>query len=674
MMVGLVAAAGLFAPEAEGQEFGDFRGLWVSRYEYNEDSTSDIQAKIADAATLGITDVFWQVRAKGDAYYHSNYEPPAEAWQQHIDPLQVALDAAHSSGVKLHAWMNTTPIWKDSTQPSDASHSFHNTDPSFRVTDINGNVEQLVNGKSSFGGSYARVNHVLPEVQTHINNVVSDLATNYDIDGVHLDYIRWLGPSGGSSESFRPDWDYLPHDAYSHQLYFNDTGLDASDGSTYAKRDAYRNWVQGRITDLVASVSQTVDAAEVAEERSIKLSAAVWNNPTSAKKGYLQDYRTWLQQDLLDVAIPMVYLSNSTSHLMDGFLEDILSTPTQTDISIGLGTYLHDADGGGVDETISQLQQVYEAGADSATFFSHGSFFNSGSLGADRLDAVNTWYDALAEPLDPGGNLSPDAAVITSFDVAGDEGAFDRPPTYSGSNQGILGGTSEQTFAEDHLGGGSQILTIDGESSGWRLRHLAGSGSPGANNPEFAATGHVGFWLKTETPGLSVRLVVDDPSTGDQGLLKSVTADGEWRLYEWDLSDDTQWDGWVNGDGVITGPTLSIDSIMLYGAGDAVVYLDTVAHNPLGSLLVPFPTGDYNRDGVVDASDFAAWREQYGDAVTPGDGADGNSDGVVDAADYSVWRDALAAASPTAETTGIPTPGSLSLLAGLALLAVRRQR
>ena len=668
----LLMAIALLASDVHSEEFGDFRGLWISRFEYNEDSVASIESKIADAASLGVTDVIWQVRAKADAYYNSNFESPAQGWQQQIDPLQVALDAAHSSGIKLHAWLNTMPIWRDSTQPTDPNHVFFNSNPSFRVTDINGNVEQLVGGSSTFSGSYARINHVLPEVQSHINNVVNDLATNYDVDGIHLDYIRWLGPSGGSSESFRPDWDFLPHDSYSHQLYLNDTGQDASDGSTFAKREAYRDWVQGRITDLVTSVGQTVDAAELSEGRQIELSAAVWNNPTTARRDYMQDYRTWLQQDLLDIAIPMVYLSNSNSHLMDGFLADIFSSQTNTDISIGLGTYLHTAGGGGVSETISQLQKAYEAGADSATFFSHGSFFNAGSLGDDRLAAVNAWYNNLVVS-EPGGNLSPDATLLTSFDSAGEEGYFGSSITAAFQTTINPSSSADQTAAESHLGGGSQRLDIQSNSSSWTLRHLAGGASPAGNLP-LAAEGFVGFWLKTDDPGLTVQIALDDPGSADRGLLKNVVADGQWHLYEWDLSDDAQWEGWVTGDGVITGPTVTLDSVFFYGGGDAVVYLDSVAHNSLGSLLAPFLDGDYDKNGVIDASDYAEWRAQFGTSVAPGSGADGNSDGVVDAADYGIWREALlAGGASAAEATTVPEPTAITLLASITLLGIRRR-
>lgn len=660
----------LVSGPACAETFDDFRGLWISRFEYNEDSTVDIQNKINNAADMGITDVFWQVRGKADAYYFSNHETPAEGWQQNIDPLQVAINQAQQRGVKLHAWLNTMPIWRDSAAPSDPNHIFYNSNPSFRVSDINGAVETLVNGSSSFSGSYARVNHVLPEVQTHLNNVANDLATNYDVDGIHLDYVRWLGPSD-QSDSFRPDWDYLPHDAYSHQLYLDATGLDGANGSTFGRRQAYRDWVQSRVTDLVTSIGQTVDAAEVTEGREIQLSAAVWNNPTTAENTYLQDYRTWLEQDLLDIAVPMVYLSQSNRNLMAGFLDDIFQAQTNTDISIGLGSYLHTGGtSGGVSETISQMQQVYDDGrADSLTFFSYGSLLNGSSLSNERRDAVVAWYDSLVavDPPGPGGNLAPEATLISGFDAPGDEGYFASSITAGGQTTIDGSSSADQTDAMHHEGSGSQLLDINATGE-WTLRHLSGGAAPVGNLPLDAA-GSIGFWLKTDTPGLTVQIALDDPGSADRGELKNVIADGEWRLYEWDLNDDDQWNGWVTGDGVITGPTLTIDSIFLYGSGDAEVYLDTVAHNPNGSLLAPPLPGDFDFDGDVDQDDYTVWQANYG-ATGDGLAADGNGDGVVDAADFTVWRDAAASA---AASQAVPEPTALGLFL-ISMLGARPLR
>ncbi|MEO0530417.1 MAG: family 10 glycosylhydrolase [Planctomycetota bacterium] len=661
-----VALMCLVGTSLANDPFGDFRGLWISRFDYNEDSTFDIQSKINNAADMGITDVIWQVRAKSDAYYNSNFETPAEDWQQQIDPLQIAIDTAQARGVKLHAWLNTMPLWRDTAAPNDPNHIYYNTDPSFRVADINGNVESYPGGSSSFSGSYGRINHVLPEAQQHINNVVNDIATNYDVDGIHLDYIRWLGPGGGSSEGFRPDWDFLPHDPYSHQLYFNETGLDASDGSTFAKRDAYRDWVRDRVTDLVTSVGQTVDAAEISEGREIELSAAVWNNPTTAENDYLQDYRTWMEQDLLDIAIPMVYLSESNRNLMQPFLNDIFATPTNTEVSIGLGSYLHDgsATRGGVEQTISQMQQVYDDGrADSLTFFAYGSLFG-GSLDNARRQAVIDWYDGLDDPgtvdLPPGGSLAAGSNLLTSFDVEGDEGFFASSITAGGQTTIDNSSSADQTSTMSHVGDGSQLLDINADGA-WTLRHLSGGASPGGNEA-LVAEGSIGFWLKTDTPGITVQIGLDDPSSADLGTLKNVVADGEWRLYQWDLEDDSQWSGWVTGDGIITGPTLTIDSIFFYGSGNAEVFLDTVAHNPNGSLL----SGDYDGNGLIDEADYVIWRDSYGQSGG-GLAADGNRDNRVDAADFSVWRDAFDAMAPA---QAVPEPVSIALFALACLPAL----
>jgi hypothetical protein len=86
------------------------------------------------------------------------------------------------------------------------------------------------------------------------------------------------------------------------------------------------------------------------------------------------------------------------------------------------------------------------------------------------------------------------------------------------------------------------------------------------------------------------------------------------------------------------------------------------------------PTGDYNGDHVIDASDFVAWRNTYGQLVAKGDAADGNASGMIDAGDYSFWASRFGnviatAASPAA----VPEPATVVFLL-VCLCAVRRWR
>lgn len=58
--------------------------------------------------------------------------------------------------------------------------------------------------------------------------------------------------------------------------------------------------------------------------------------------------------------------------------------------------------------------------------------------------------------------------------------------------------------------------------------------------------------------------------------------------------------------------------------------------------------GDYNADGIVDTTDYAMWKANFGsiEELT----ADGNRDGVVNAVDFTIWRDNLGATLAAAAT------------------------
>jgi hypothetical protein len=79
--------------------------------------------------------------------------------------------------------------------------------------------------------------------------------------------------------------------------------------------------------------------------------------------------------------------------------------------------------------------------------------------------------------------------------------------------------------------------------------------------------------------------------------------------------------------------------------------------------LVPDPlAGDYNHNGLVDAADYAIWRDTLGASSILA--ADGNGDGVVDSQDYTVWRTTFGNSRRAASTVPntVPEPaGSVPL-------------
>jgi mannan endo-1,4-beta-mannosidase len=95
-----------------------------------------------------------------------------------------------------------------------------------------------------------------------------------------------------------------------------------------------------------------------------------------------------------------------------------------------------------------------------------------------------------------------------------------------------------------------------------------------------------------------------------------------------------------------------------------------------GLPLLPWKTGapnlpgDYNYDGVVDASDYTVWRDSMGQSVAKGNGADGNGNGLVDSSDYDVWRLYFGQTSGgSASSVAVPEPAAW-LLAACGCLAI----
>ena len=91
------------------------RAIFVDRFDYTASNPSNITSIITNAANMGFTDVMFQVRGRGDAFYDGSiYEPKAAAAGSN-DPLAVALAAAKnpdgSKKIRIHAWVNSMPMW-----------------------------------------------------------------------------------------------------------------------------------------------------------------------------------------------------------------------------------------------------------------------------------------------------------------------------------------------------------------------------------------------------------------------------------------------------------------------------------------------------------------------------------------------------------------------------------
>ncbi|MFG0305512.1 MAG: glycoside hydrolase family 10 protein [Phycisphaerales bacterium JB040] len=366
-----------------------FRGMWVTRWDYI--TRDDVREIMDNCERLGVTDVIWQVRGQADAYYPSELEP----WGEHLfrdpsapgedpkptpaqlrdgpgfDPLALAVSEAHARGMRLHAWVNVMPLWRGTTPPLAPDHPWR-ARPDLRLKDRSGTDQPL-------NDHYVIMNPALDDTHDHIVAVMDDIASRYNIDGLHLDYIRFVSELHEEAKLY-------PGDPATVALFEAQTGeifTQTEDGLRQ-----YRRWVRDRITTLVRRIHDEV----IMRRPGRMLSAAVWRRPDLAQ-GYLQDAERWLRQGLLDLAIPMIYTDNDAQYAgdLDAWRA---AAGSQRDLVVpGVGSYKHPSG----EQTLRQLES--SGSRDRHVLFAYSTYFESRAPDLDRTEAGRRLREAHRAPL-----------------------------------------------------------------------------------------------------------------------------------------------------------------------------------------------------------------------------------------------------------------------------------
>ncbi len=331
------------------------RAMWVARFHYHE--PHDVERIFENCAALGMNTVFWQVRGAATVSYPSALEPwgieyghADPGW----DPLQLAVEAARRHGLRIEAWFNVMPGWHGRRPPAIADHVYH-THPDWFLRDAEGRRQPL----SDF---YVILNPCRADVRAHIAAVAAELMSRYELDGLHLDYVRYAWdetPQGRAR---------YPRDPETMALFAADSGLSGPDVEP-ARWDA---WRADRLRDLVAAIRAAVDEARPGAA----MTAAVWNSPRTALRDYLQDGPRWLREGLLDGLVPMAYTRDSRQ--FEGFLREYAAAAGRNGRVIpGVGAWLHTRP-----ETLAQQLDFCRGLGGDFALFAYESYFPAAAPGA----------------------------------------------------------------------------------------------------------------------------------------------------------------------------------------------------------------------------------------------------------------------------------------------------
>ena len=276
----------------------EYRGFWVDAFGSGFKNSAEVTAMIDNVRAANANMLVPEVRKRGDAYYlGSPYEPKATDMAAGFDSLQEIIDKAHDTSggkarIDVHAWIVSYKIWgSELTAPAASTppHPF-NAHPDWLTQDYNG---------ASWDGTSYSFDPGLPEVQKYTYNVCLDIIARYDIDGFNFDYIRYTGN----------DWGYHPVTVARFNSRHARTGKPAPTDPL---------WLQFR-RDQVTALVRKVYLNAIALKPGIKISAdtitwgngptsdASWRSSSSAYTDVLQDWRSWMEEGILDLNIPMAY-------------------------------------------------------------------------------------------------------------------------------------------------------------------------------------------------------------------------------------------------------------------------------------------------------------------------------------------------------------------------------
>ena len=329
----------------------------------------------------GINTVLVQTRIRATTLYPSAIEP----WDACLtgtggrhpgyDPLQFCIDLCHQRGMECHAWVVTIPVGKWAKA---GCQQLRKRQPKLvkRIGD-----EGFMDPEQTATADY-------------LARICGEIAHNYDIDGIHLDYIRY-------PERWK------------------------------LKGVAARQKGRQHITAIVRKIAETVRA----EKPWVKLSCSPigkyddltryrsggWN----ARTAVCQDAQAWLRDGLMDMLLPMMYFQGNNFY---PFAIDWQEQSHGRIVAPGLGIYFLDPREGPwtLDVVERQLHVLRQLGMGHCYFRSR--FFTDNVKGiydlAQHLDAT----PALTPPMTWAGKLAPEAPRQLTLDKGrlSWDGAIDR--------------------------------------------------------------------------------------------------------------------------------------------------------------------------------------------------------------------------------------------------------
>lgn len=265
--------------------FLEFSNKGYTEYSFNNKIT-EMFDKIAQS---GMNEIYVHVRPFSDAMYRSVYFP----WSKYasgtqgadpgFDPLQLMVNAAHARNLKIHAFINP---YRVCTEADFGNLAVNN--PAYKW--LNDDDEDNDRNVLKYDKMYY-YNPSSDEVIKLINNGVSEIVKNYDVDGIIFD--DYFYPSLGSNYKSKFDADE-----------YNEYEIDSENDGIVPM--SIVDWRKDNINRMVKAVYATVKGS--GKNITFGISPAGNLSNLRAKDKYYVDIDRWCSESgFVDYIAPQLY-------------------------------------------------------------------------------------------------------------------------------------------------------------------------------------------------------------------------------------------------------------------------------------------------------------------------------------------------------------------------------
>jgi uncharacterized lipoprotein YddW (UPF0748 family) len=332
----LFAAASLADPRSE------FRGFWVDTFNSNLNNHADVVAVVNNAKAAKANAIFAQVRRRGDAFYLNALEPlpdfvPIAAG---FDPLADLITTAHAEGIEVHAFVIICAVWSKNPTFAPSATLGPPLSPN-HVFNLHGGydsvTQKIIPGPNNwltrqfpppFGfqgstfdghrvGSDFWIDLGHPDAAEYTLNVLMHLVRNYNIDGLHLDRIRYPDisvtgqtPSTGTNTGYNPTSIARYQRLYGIPLGSTPPAINDPQWSQW-RRDQVSNFVRRLYLNAIAVKPQLKISAALIAFGGGPTTQPTWNSAEAYWRVY-QDWRAWTEEGIIDLPMPMAYKREHT--------------------------------------------------------------------------------------------------------------------------------------------------------------------------------------------------------------------------------------------------------------------------------------------------------------------------------------------------------------------------